>query len=162
MLACVSESWVRTVGCSVALVLCPSNTVSFDPDPVNECSALGVPFVPACLSQKKRTGKSDSKEHSHNQKSFWKPDEGDDGSESDNSEDSMSDLYPAKLFNRNDDKGAELLLKKEDNPSEKMEVETLRKRKKTEPHPFTKKKLKEWALQRPNNRGMSQKVGDRS
>ncbi|XP_038638300.1 surfeit locus protein 2 [Scyliorhinus canicula] len=127
----------------------------------NECSALGVPFVPACLSQKRRKEKSDSKEPYRNQKSFWKPDENDDGSESDNSDDSMSDLYPAQLFSRNDDKGEELLRKK-DSPSEKMEVETPRKRKKTEPHPFTKKKLKERAFQRPNNRGMSQKVGDRS
>ncbi|XP_041049493.1 surfeit locus protein 2-like [Carcharodon carcharias] len=133
----------------------------------NECTALGVPFVPACLSQKKKRNRESNREEPyHNQKTFWAPDESE-GSESDNSDDSMSDLYPEHLFSRKDDSRTELLLNKGHSDSEKMEVETQlpRKRKKTHPHPFTKKKLKEGAPQRPNSRGKfktSQKAGNRN
>ncbi|XP_078082302.1 surfeit locus protein 2-like [Mustelus asterias] len=133
----------------------------------NECAALGVPFIPACLSQKKRNRESDSKDTYRNRKEFWEPDGSGEGSESDNSDDSMSDLYPDHLFNRNDDTRTELLVNQEETDNEKMEVETPlpRKRKKAEPHPFTKKKLKEGAPQRSNHRGkfkMSQKAGNQN
>ncbi|XP_041050391.1 surfeit locus protein 2-like [Carcharodon carcharias] len=89
-----------------------SNVFSIYLDSVNECTALGVPFVPACLSQKKKRNRESNREEPyHNQKTFWAPDESE-GSESDNSDDSMSDLYPEHLFSRKDDSRTELLLNK--------------------------------------------------
>ncbi|XP_067868152.1 surfeit locus protein 2 [Heterodontus francisci] len=122
----------------------------------NECAALGVPFVPACLSQKKkRNQESDREEPCHKRKEFWEPDESG-GSENDDSDDSMSDLYPEHIFSRKDTRD-ELLLDKEHSDGEKMEVETQlpRKRKMTQPNPFTKKKLKEGTPQKPNNHNKS-------
>ncbi|XP_069787731.1 surfeit locus protein 2 [Narcine bancroftii] len=103
-----------------------------------ECAALGVPFVPACLSQKKTWNReSDDKSNK-----FWKADES--GSEHDLSDDSLSDLYPDHLFNRQK-VGEEAEINEcvpftQDN-DEKMEVVTQkpRKRKNTQQNPFMKK-----------------------
>ncbi|XP_048450525.1 surfeit locus protein 2 [Rhincodon typus] len=105
----------------------------------NECAALGVPFVPACLSQKRKQDReSDRLESRHNRKEFWEPDKSE-GSESDDSSDSMSDLYPEHLFSRKDDTKAEVLPNKEHSNGEKMEVEIElpRKRKKVKAAPIT-------------------------
>ncbi|XP_067826098.1 surfeit locus protein 2 [Heptranchias perlo] len=117
-----------------------------------ECKELGVPFVPACLSQKKkRNQESNGEEPRHKRNEFWEPD-GSGGSEDEQTDDSMSDLYPPDMFSRKtEEESAEL---QEDSDTEKMEVVTQvpKKRKKTQPGPFTKKKLKEGPAGKPNNR----------
>ncbi|XP_043576584.1 surfeit locus protein 2 [Chiloscyllium plagiosum] len=123
----------------------------------NECDALGVPFVPACLSQKRRQDRESNREEScHNRKEFWEPDKSE-GSESDDSSDSMSDLYPEHIFNRKDDTKAEVFPNKEHSNGEKMEVEVASpmKRKKPQPQTYMKKKLKKGASQRPSSHGKS-------
>uniref|UniRef100_UPI00398EE1DA surfeit locus protein 2 n=1 Tax=Pristiophorus japonicus TaxID=55135 RepID=UPI00398EE1DA len=136
-----------------------------------ECASLGVPYVPACLSQKKqRNRQSDGMESRGKRSDFWEPD-GSGASESDQSDDSMSDLYPAHMFSSRDVPGkveetAETLPDEEDGDDEKMEVVTQlsRKRKKTPPRPYLKK-LKEGPAGKPNNRskaGTKQKAGERA
>ncbi|XP_051893333.1 surfeit locus protein 2 isoform X2 [Pristis pectinata] len=122
-----------------------------------ECVALGVPFVPACLSQKKNR-KRESDEEPHHKPKFWEPDESG-GSESDHSDDSLSDLYPEHLFSRQEATREEAEMnehlpgKHDDDDDEKMEVVAPlpRKRKSTQQNPFIKKKLKKGPTGKSNN-----------
>ncbi|XP_072488950.1 surfeit locus protein 2 [Notamacropus eugenii] len=62
-----------------------------------ECQKLGVEYVPACLLHKRRRreGLIDGDQQSPKEEAFWQPESSD---KEDQSDDSMSDLYPAELF----------------------------------------------------------------
>ncbi|XP_078282571.1 surfeit locus protein 2 [Rhinoraja longicauda] len=119
-----------------------------------ECVALGIPFVPACLSQKqKRNRESDGKPR-YKSKSFWESDES--GSESGGSVDSLSDLYPEQVLSRQEAPGEEAEMNElpnQHNDDEKMDVVTQvpRKRKHAKQNPFIKKKLKKQHTGKSNN-----------
>ncbi|KAM9324253.1 surfeit locus protein 2 [Gastrophryne carolinensis] len=64
-----------------------------------ECQKLGVEFVPACLQNKSRPKRSGEERKDNGKKDdLWEPD--DSGSEEVDSDDSMSDLYPAHMFTK--------------------------------------------------------------
>lgn len=118
-----------------------------------DCVALGIPFVPACLSQKQKRNRDSDRKPRHKSK-FWEPDES--GSESACSEDSLSDLYPEKVFSRQEAPGEEAEMNElpnEHNDDDKMDVVTRapRKRKHPQQNPFIKKKLKKQHPGKSNN-----------
>ncbi|XP_007475288.1 surfeit locus protein 2 isoform X1 [Monodelphis domestica] len=102
-----------------------------------ECQKQGVEYIPACLLQKRRKREDliDSDQQPR-KKDFWQPESSD---EEDQSDDSMTDLYPPELFSeknpgKNGDVEGSYLTDNEDNtqPSrengivgrgEKMEVD---------------------------------------
>uniref|UniRef100_A0A8D0HA60 Surfeit 2 n=1 Tax=Sphenodon punctatus TaxID=8508 RepID=A0A8D0HA60_SPHPU len=66
-----------------------------------ECQKEGVEYVPACLLQKKKRRRrqddqTDGSRTPRRKREFWEPQSSED--EGDESDDSMSDLYPSELF----------------------------------------------------------------
>ncbi|XP_043914634.1 surfeit locus protein 2 [Protopterus annectens] len=117
-----------------------------------ECQKQNIPYVPACLKQKKKRDIStDNKKH-HKKEEFWEPDS---SAAEEDSDDSMSDLYPAEMFGRNPSTGgedepndflahtgnAEVESDDENNDEEKMETDdqTHHKRKMKQKPSFQKK-----------------------
>ncbi|XP_064164174.1 surfeit locus protein 2 [Anguilla rostrata] len=72
-----------------------------------ECVREGVAFVPASLRQKKprHTGEEERGRHSKRGNGFWEPSSS--GGEGEDSEDSMSDLYPSTIFTSKKPEGGE-------------------------------------------------------
>ncbi|KAM5328803.1 surfeit locus protein 2 isoform 2-T2 [Glossophaga mutica] len=67
----------------------------------DECQKQGVEFVPACLlhRRRRREDQAGSDRPRHLRAAFWEPKSSDDdGAAQHDSEDSMTDLYPAELF----------------------------------------------------------------
>ncbi|XP_072096535.1 surfeit locus protein 2 [Mobula birostris] len=115
-----------------------------------EAVALGVPFVPAPLSQKKNRTQEPSKESRHKSKEFWEPSESG-GSESDYSDDSLSDLYPEHLFSRPEATGEEAEMNEHIPDEMEVVAPSPRKRKNTEENHFIKKKLKKGLAGKSSN-----------
>ncbi|KAM3825493.1 surfeit locus protein 2 [Vipera latastei] len=128
-----------------------------------ECQKEGLEYVPACLLQKRRrprqeTGNGLCKGKGKPRGAFWEPPASDEGGNE--SEDSLSDLYPAELFERKNATGKETTLHEfmsdsdEEPPRpvvengsqvEAIEVDSQRatKRRKKQVSP-QKKKFKKW------------------
>ncbi|XP_072908407.1 surfeit locus protein 2 [Hemitrygon akajei] len=119
-----------------------------------ESVALGVPYVPASLSQKKNRTRESGKESRPKSKEFWEPSESA-GSEGADSDDSLSDLYPEHLFSRQEAAGEEAEMNEHipDEQDDEMEVVAPlpRKRKNTEEKHFIKKKLKKGLAGKSSN-----------
>ncbi|XP_028918590.1 surfeit locus protein 2 isoform X2 [Ornithorhynchus anatinus] len=72
-----------------------------------ECQKQGVEFVPACLLQKKRRREDQAggDRQPRREGNFWRPPSSDEGGNE--SDDSMTDLYPPALFTEKSGAGAE-------------------------------------------------------
>ncbi|XP_034260253.1 surfeit locus protein 2 [Pantherophis guttatus] len=127
-----------------------------------ECQKEGLEYVPACLLHKRRRPRAETDNGVCERRvkprgAFWEPPAGDEGGNE--TDDSLSDLYPAELFPRKSTTGKEtpdeFMSDSDDEPAkrvvengsrvETMEVDsqtaTKRRKKQVGPH---KKKFKKW------------------
>ncbi|XP_063794530.1 surfeit locus protein 2 [Pseudophryne corroboree] len=85
-----------------------------------ECQKQGVPYVPACLRNKKSQRHSGGEQPAVKKGQLWEHDNSD--SEDSDSGDSMSDLYPAHIFTKKNQEGEENG-KSQSTSDDEMEVE---------------------------------------